>query len=303
MIYKIKKDLLKKYIDGLLEKYEVWGPKKIGNDTVFSKLKSGEEFIDARTLLGPKESIYPIKEKIGEMESKEIIVMGIKSCDLRAYRMLDDVLGIDEFYSSRRRNVHFLNFVCTEPCEYGFCSTFFGPRLDEYEMQFTDIGEYYIVESKNDKLIGRDFENATEDDLKILESKMRDFYNKMPPMNIENLHKKISWDDPRYREFSKRCISCGACNFACPTCFCFDTYDDDGLYREWDSCILSGFTRMAGNVNPRNTLDLRLRQRFMHKLRYHYENFSYYLCTGCGRCIEVCPVRIDIRDFIRGVGP
>lgn len=301
MIYKLKKEFLQEYIDDLIKNYEVWGPKKIGNDVIFSKLEKGSEFTDERTILGPKNFIYPPREKIGEIDDKEVIVIGIKSCDLLGYRMLDDVLGIDPSYAERRKRVHFLNFVCTEPCQYGFCTTFSGPRLMEYEMQFTDIGNYYVIECNNKNLIGKRFEEGGENEIKALEIIMSDFYKKMPPLDVKDLDKKISWNDPKYAEFAKRCISCGACNFACPTCFCFDTYDDNGLYREWDSCILSGFTRMAGNINPRPILDLRLRQRFMHKLKFHYENFSYYLCTGCGRCIETCPVRIDIRDFIRGV--
>ena len=300
MIYKIKKDLIPKYIDYLISKYEVWGPKNVGRDLVFSKLNNGNEFVDGRTLLGPKEIIFPPLQKIATTLEKEIIIFGVKSCDLMGYRMLDDVLSIDKHYSESRKMVHFFNFVCTTPCEYGFCTTFYGPRLDDYEMQFTDIGNYYIVESKGNEFINEMFENANKDDSLILDNILKEFYKKMPKLNIEGLKDRMRWDDPKYGEFAKRCISCGACNFACPTCFCFDTFDDDSLYKEWDSCILSGFTRMAGGANPRPTLDLRLRQRFMHKLKYHYENFSYYLCTGCGRCIETCPVKIDIREFIGG---
>lgn len=300
MIFRMKKENLPKYIDELISRFTVLGPKRIGEDYVFSMLKNGDEFIDVRTLLGPKETIFPIKEKIGEIHSDEIVVIGVKSCDLLGYKMLDDVLGIDASYKERRNKVHFINFVCTEPCTYGFCTTFQGPRLKDYEMQFIDVGEYYVIESNSNELIGKYFESADDNDIRKIENKIEEFYLKMPPMYVNGIHKKMTWDNPKYKEFSQRCISCGACNFACPTCFCFDTYEDDGIHKEWDSCILSGFTRMAGNVNPRPTLDLRLRQRFMHKLRFHYENFSYYLCTGCGRCIEICPVKIDIREFFRG---
>jgi hypothetical protein len=36
MIYKLKKEFLQEYIDDLIKNYEVWGPKKIGNDVIFS---------------------------------------------------------------------------------------------------------------------------------------------------------------------------------------------------------------------------------------------------------------------------
>jgi len=303
MLYKIKKERLKDYIDSLLKNYDVWGPKKIGNDFVFSKIEKGEEFVDARTLLGPKDLIYPPQEKMFEHEFREIVVLGVKSCDFRAYKMLDDVLGIDENYSRRRTIVHMFNFVCTDPCKFGFCTTFYGPRLDEFEMQFTDIGGHYLIETNSGKFVNEYFERAGEEDLKVAIEKADNVYGKMKKLNMENLNERIGWENPLWKEFSERCISCGACNFACPTCFCFDVFDDDERYREWDSCILAGFTKLAGGINPRPTLDLRLRQRFMHKLKFHYENFNYHLCTGCGRCIEVCPVKIDIRDVIRGAAP
>ncbi|MGC8686437.1 MAG: 4Fe-4S dicluster domain-containing protein [Thermoplasmata archaeon] len=303
MMFKISKEKFPDYVDFLIKNYEVWGPKKIGNEYVFSELNSGKEFIDIRTLLGPKDLIYSPYEKLFENNFKEIIVLGIKSCDLRAYKMLDDVLGIDSNYSQRRKMVHMFNFVCTEPCRYGFCTTFYGPRLEEFEMQFTDIGDHYLVETGDTRFINDLFVNANENDLKLAIKKSNNVYEKMQKLNTEKLNEKIKWDNPLWKEFSQRCISCGACNFACPTCFCFDVYDENDRYREWDSCILAGFTKLAGNANPRPTLDLRLRQRFMHKLKFHYENFDYHLCTGCGRCIEVCPVNIDIREVIRSVNP
>jgi len=79
MLYKISKNNLKDYINYLLERYEVWGPKKINNDYVFSRIKNGNEFSDVRTLLGPKDLIYPPQEKLFEDYFHEIIVLGVKS--------------------------------------------------------------------------------------------------------------------------------------------------------------------------------------------------------------------------------
>ncbi len=308
MLYKIEKEHMKNYIDWLLKKYEVWGPRLVGSDYVFSRLDNGSQFKDVKTLLGPKEQIYPPIENIFKDDSKELIVIGVKSCDLRAFKMLDDVFlkeYKDNNFENRRSKVHFFNFVCTEPCEYGFCTTFYGPRLEEgFELQFTDIGSYYLVESFNDRFIGPDTEIADERDLETAKNMAGNVYDKMKRYNVENMAEKLDWNSPLWKEYGERCISCGACNYACPTCFCFDVFDvDNERFREWDSCILAGFTRIAGNANPRITLDLRLRQRFLHKLKFHYENYGYYLCTGCGRCIEVCPVKIDIREVIEKVKP
>ena len=31
---------------------------------------------------------------------------------------------------------------------------------------------------------------------------------------------------PLWEETAHRCLNCGVCTFLCPTCYCFDTYDE-----------------------------------------------------------------------------
>jgi len=39
----------------------------------------------------------------------------------------------------------------------------------------------------------------------------------------------------------------------------------------------------------------------MHKYSYFVDNYDEFLCTGCGRCILVCPVNLDIREVIKQI--
>ena len=39
----------------------------------------------------------------------------------------------------------------------------------------------------------------------------------------------------------------------------------------------------------------------MHKYSYYPENYGEILCTGCGRCVMVCPVNLDIREVLRKI--
>jgi ferredoxin len=56
------------------------------------------------------------------------------------------------------------------------------------------------------------------------------------------------------------------------------------------------FTMHASGHNPRGTKLDRVRQRFMHKLKYFVDKYENgIMCTGCGRCVQLCPVNIDIR--------
>jgi len=42
----------------------------------------------------------------------------------------------------------------------------------------------------------------------------------------------------------------------------------------------------------------RFRNRYLCKLQLMERNFDIFGCTGCGRCIEVCPAGIDIRKVV-----
>jgi ferredoxin len=108
------------------------------------------------------------------------------------------------------------------------------------------------------------------------------------------------WDEVQFS-----CINCGTCTFSCPTCWCFDIQDEtqgekgDRL-RLWDSCMFPLFTFHGSGHNPRANKLQRVRQRFMHKLKYYQDKYSQgAACVGCGRCVKSCPVNIDIRQVAR----
>ena len=102
-----------------------------------------------------------------------------------------------------------------------------------------------------------------------------------------------------------RCLSCGACTYFCPSCYCFNMTDEgSGMgkpgrrLRSWDNCMSSLFTREASGHNPRATKAERMRQRVTHKFATYPENWGAFSCMGCGRCISNCPARIDIRRIV-----
>jgi sulfhydrogenase subunit beta (sulfur reductase) len=107
-----------------------------------------------------------------------------------------------------------------------------------------------------------------------------------------------------WAEVSEKCLACGTCTYNCPECHCF--FIEDRLFadsgervRGWDSCMYPMFTQQASGYNPRPNQAARWRQRTMHKFEYLPRNVGLYGCVGCGRCVQSCPVRLDIRHVLR----
>jgi len=101
------------------------------------------------------------------------------------------------------------------------------------------------------------------------------------------------------------CVSCGACTYLCPTCYCFNITDEsNGLtgtrLRTWDTCMFPLFTLEASGHNPRTAKATRLKNRVGHKYSYYPDlHEGGFACTGCGRCIKSCPSSIDIRAIVQ----
>jgi ferredoxin len=109
-------------------------------------------------------------------------------------------------------------------------------------------------------------------------------------------------DHPRWDAVAERCLACGNCTLACPTCFCTtveDTTDLTGAFAErtrlWDSCFTLDLSYIHGGpVRP--SMRARYRQWATHKLATWEAQFGTAGCVGCGRCITWCPAAIDLTE-------
>ena len=121
----------------------------------------------------------------------------------------------------------------------------------------------------------------------------------------ENLEAKVM-KSTMWEEYSQRCIGCGRCNFVCPTCTCFtmqDIFYKDNKKagerrRVWASCLVDGYTSMAGGHEFRKDKGQRMRFKVLHKVYNYKKKWGYNMCVGCGRCDDVCPEYISFARII-----
>jgi len=71
--------------------------------------------------------------------------------------------------------------------------------------------------------------------------------------------------------------------------------------RVWDACTAPNYRTIAGGHNSRPLKGQRIRNRYYCKFHYYLKDFGALGCVGCGRCIDDCPVNIDIAEMLRTV--
>ena len=298
MNYILTREEMRDAFKAISKDFETFGAVEREGEIVFDRVEAFERVSEERSRYAPKEFLISRNENVLILEDYgKTAVFGVKSCDLKGFYLMDrQILGKDPFYTEKREKTLFANFVCNEPCEGGFCSSFGGPVLDQYDLQILRNEEKYHV-AVSQRYDGY-FNSFQREDGSYLRDFNDRFNEKMDILPVDGLESRMKWSSALWKDYASRCISCGACNFSCPTCYCFDLYDEgEDRKREWDSCILAGFTSSsAGNI--RKDLDERLRQRFYHKFVYFKRSSDTYLCSGCNRCVEDCPVEIDIKEVI-----
>jgi ferredoxin len=65
--------------------------------------------------------------------------------------------------------------------------------------------------------------------------------------------------------------------------------------------MFAEYTLHASGHNPRPTKRERLRNRIYHKFKFNIDNYAVAGCVGCGRCISLCPVNIDLIENLSAI--
>ncbi|MCE5324115.1 4Fe-4S dicluster domain-containing protein [bacterium] len=327
----ISKDKTQDWIAALMQSHIIVAPmERKDAPAEFREIKAGDEpIIDgSKSMMPPKDWFLPRYETLFKVcrgaegpkvepavpECKSTVVLGMWLPDAAAIRVLDQVFLDDKFkdpyYAARRENTVLVAVMPAEKRWSWFCNSVDDVEKwkDSVDVLMYDLGDKFYVEgisAKGEEIItGAYFGEPSEADT-IARNQVWDLFAKCEklPFAGKALYDNLAWEDPVWDEISQKCIACGMCSYMCPSCSCFDIQDETcgsctERYRCRDTCQFEDFTLMGAGHNPRNNQLPRSRQRLLHKFKYQHEQFGVVGCTGCGRCVELCPVNVDIRDVL-----
>lgn len=286
-----------------------------------------------------KSLVFPPREFLGELGKtsgippmKERIVLGVKNCDLSALKIHDYVFlksdPVDPYYAQAREKTLIISCDCTDAREVCFCPVVGEqPYAEEgFDINISPTSSGYVIETGSERgehalePAKQHLEATDEAILKAREAARKAMYKRVADQAAAkglkpdlDLRKAIleSEESDLWNTFAEDCVECGACNLVCCTCHCF--FLSDGLSKEgvparvkqWDSCLYRNFARVAGGANPRAHRAERLYNRFDKKFNFFPQILGVVACDGCGRCIEACTGKIDIREVLKsalGIG-
>lgn len=323
----ILKTKLPEVFEQFAKEYKVLVPAKLEGVSKFAPYhKDMELALEENVVMPPKDIFFPQTEKMYKFKAKnqsleieEIpqeeglqVIFGIRSCDLKSIECLDQVFltkgYIDPYYQDKRDRSILIGLSCVQPMESCFCQSMgIDPQKGVgADIQAYDLGEKIGFEANTERgqaLLTKISGMLTEE--KVAIPPVGDF-NLAP--DVEGVPEKLKdmFDHPIWDDISRKCLNCSTCAYICPTCHCFDIAsevrgEDGTKIRCWDCCMFDEYTKMAGGHQPRPGKKERVRNRFLHKLRYFPERYNMLLCTGCGRCVVKCPVNLDITAVIKKI--
>ena len=333
---KIALAALEELFAAIAETRKLYIPVEEGGQCAFSLWEPGKTLCaQGNTLRSAKDSFFPQVENLVGFKvtgkqielietrdpSEPFALFGVRACDCRSFDILDRVFlsePEDTYYARRRENCCVVTLACGAPQETCFCTVFgIDPAEPGGDVSCWMDGDALYWRANTEKgealtALLPMLEDCDDGAVEPRKAAIHAIAEKLPLGKLDLSafgagKTKALFDRPEWRELAQSCLGCGTCTFLCPTCQCYDIQEFDNgktvrRFRCWDSCMYSDFTKMSAG-QPRPTQTERFRQRFMHKLVYFPENQDgVFGCVGCGRCLQKCPIHMNIVKVARKLG-
>jgi sulfhydrogenase subunit beta (sulfur reductase) len=328
-----------KALEALQKTYRIYVPARDGEFHSFKALEQVKrpDFLYQNTRLSPKSIVFPESERMLECSldphhpeahtlkespkdySPQAIV-GIRPCDVHAFQIVrlnfENPDCSDPLWVRRFESTVLVGLGCTRPYSTCFCTSVGGGPFHEHGLDVLvyPMGKEFLAKSltpQGERFL-KNLQEGRPVDSSLLEqaqsmaaSASEKITASVPTERLKEKSTTELFEAPFWDDAAFACLNCGTCTYLCPTCWCFDIQDEamgsqGDRIRNWDSCMFPLFTLHGSGHNPREKKVQRVRQRFMHKLKYYVEKYQNGVqCSGCGRCVRYCPVNIDIREIFR----
>jgi len=336
---KIPLEKLGDLVSALMAKGPLYAPVKDEKAVNFRKIQDPAEVtMDFyNTVLSPKHVFFPPSEEMiryrlekGEAHAEPVpidtppsVILGVRPCDAKSFEIMDrHFLGagvIDPYWKEKRDKTVIIGYAFDSAMPPDPADFYNALGIHAADPEGSDV---FMVRKDGELLLKSITEKGEGlmEDLTVLEAasareeaffeemlgkgreigtRFADIEDKAIAAKLAAIFEKTAF----WEEVAAACISCGACTFVCPTCYCFDI-NDETLFRDgarkrfWDACMFTDFTLEASGHNPRPRIFQRYRQKVCHKYSYHVTKYGCISCVGCGRCIRSCPVNIDIFSIV-----
>ena len=329
MSYTLNAEEVKKLFHELNKVYDIFAPKRFPGEGRYSDsdmiqyaqiTDPSEIEWSQKSSYSAKEVTTPIQETLfyfTEHDYRESTgplrprLVFMRPCDINAQRVQDEIFLLngaepDYFYQRKRELVHFAMMECYGGDDTCFCVSMGQNKSDNYSIACRFEADGSMSVTVKDRDFQPFFNGYTESDYSFTFVEENELKVTLPDLDDPEVRLRLK-SHPMWNEYNKRCISCGACTVACPTCTCFVlrdvTWGENVAVGERRrvaySCQVPGFDRMAGQKEMRNNAGARMRYKVMHKFHDHYERFgTQQMCIGCGRCTERCPQLITITGAV-----
>ena len=243
MGYQLNADALNTVFAKWSDTYDIYAPKLFAGtgrssmqDIVrYGKITKPEEIVwDKRSDYSAKDVLLPVCQTLfyfnentvteAEAPEKGAIIL-LRSCDLHAIKRFDYMYlqnGPEDYYYKRVRDrVKFVLMGCSQEFENCFCVSMGTNTSDNYDVALNFKDGQYFLDVKDD-VLGKAVTEAKAPEADVVPDHVTE--NKLQVHIPENLSSAIAkshvWD-----EYDKRCIKCGRCTLACPTCTCWSMQD------------------------------------------------------------------------------
>ena len=333
----VPKDKWGAFIEGLSAKALLYVPCLEGDTVIFSRYgKEKELCFDRPAVSSPKSIILPQSEALfafrfvkdpdnpqklsieltEDTAFPEAILLGARPCDAKGFTICDrpyiDTDTPDPYYKGRRAKTTIVTMACRSPFAGCFCTSVEGGPADTVgsDALITEVGKGYFIEALTDKgkiLLqesvveeGSAYQTEAQKQHAAAHALVKKPFGTAKP----RVSKEIFENDEFWEDALAKCLSCGACTYLCPTCYCFNITDEQATdrgerIRSWDGCMYYHFTLEASGHTPRPTKSRRYKNRVGHKFLFYPEKYDGRIaCSGCGRCIRHCPVSVDISEIV-----